>query len=725
MDVAAASAHGAVGALGALLVAGTVVAGLRSARDRGIWLVLAAAMALLWVSDLGATTPSGSPVGPWWALSLDLLAYALLYLAQMQLLARRLDVDVPMALLDILGGLTVAFALTSVVLLPVLGAAPGLDGAQAPLLLARPSAGLLLLLFSVVAVVLGRRTREVRSWLVVAAVALVAASDATAVWGLLNGGSGPGPGAAAVVVQLVPPLLVLLAAVCRTPAPQERTDQDAHVVLLEPAVSLVVCSGVLGWAHFAALPTAAVVSSLAGLALVATKVVLVFRRVTALNASRRQAMTDDLTGLGNRRALGAALATVDTGAAAALVLVDLDGFKEVNDELGHAAGDELLRLVAQRLRVHAHHGEPVVRQGGDEFALVLPGVGADAAAQRARLLTDRLAEPYDLGGREVVVAASAGVSAVPEHGRTAEELQRQADAAMYLAKSTGGGVVVHDRAVEGLRRERLQLAHELRDAAAAGDLVAHYQPQLAADGRLVGVEALVRWPHPERGVLAPGAFLELAEELGLMGALTEQVLGLALAEAAAWRRSGVARDAAGPGAAGPGVRVAVNVSATCLLDPSLIDAVAAALMTHGVPAQDLVLEITETELMREPATSHRVVSALVDLGVGVSIDDYGTGYSSLAYLRDLPASELKLDRSFVAATTADPRATAIVRTTVDLAHSLGLRLVAEGVEDAETLALLRALGADVTQGYHHSRPLPPEALRAWLSEHGAVVAAEV
>jgi EAL domain-containing protein (putative c-di-GMP-specific phosphodiesterase class I) len=266
---------------------------------------------------------------------------------------------------------------------------------------------------------------------------------------------------------------------------------------------------------------------------------------------------------------------------------------------------------------------------------------------------------------------------------------------------------VADRAADDAGRREASLAADLRAAVAAGALVAHFQPQLdAATGDLAGVEALVRWPHPELGLLGPERFLGLAEALGLMGGLTRLVLHQALAQVAPLR-------------GGAPARVSVNVSASSLLDPDLATDVAAALLEHGVAPEELVLEITESELMQDAGECLRVVHALVELGVGVSIDDYGTGHSSLAYLRYLPAVELKLDRSFADDLCRDERLADIVRTTIDLAHTLGMRLVAEGVEDEETLVRLRELGADVTQGHHHAAPVPGPELTAWVAAHRA------
>ncbi len=447
--------HGALVLLAVGLAAGGAVAGhaARAPQDRATWVATAAALLLLSGSGLGRLG-AGTPIGPWWALVAHLLGYALLFDAQMRLLSQRLHTWLPGAVLDILGGLAVACAIGWALLLGPLHEVSGSSTGQSVGLVLRASTGLLILAFSVTALLFGRRNRETRSWLMAAVVALVAAADAAAVHAVLARGAADS--IASVAVGLLAPLLLVAASRGVAPGPDERRDEGSHVLLAAPVAYMVVCGVVLGWAHFSALPTPAVLAALTGLALVATKVVLVFGRITALNTSQRQAVTDELTGLGNRRALGSALAPVDDGATASLVLIDLDGFKGVNDALGHAAGDHLLQLVAQRLRSGVRDSEQVARQGGDEFALVLPGVDAGAAAARARLLVASLCEPYDLGGRAVVVAASAGVAAAPEHGRSAEDLLRRADAAMYAAKASGCGVVVHepDAHAPDVRQER-------------------------------------------------------------------------------------------------------------------------------------------------------------------------------------------------------------------------------------------------------------------------------
>jgi diguanylate cyclase (GGDEF)-like protein len=432
------------------------------------------------------------------------------------------------------------------------------------------------------------------------------------------------------------------------------------------------------------------------------------RELAQLAVTRKEALTDELTGLANRRAV---LHRVEQlcaeGVPFTLALLDLDRFKEVNDGLGHAAGDDLLRLVADRLTPALHTGDVLGRLGGDEFAVV--AVADRAATVHAEELGHRVLEglqrPFLIGGMSVHVAASIGLTRSGSGGRS--QLLRQADAAMYAAKRAGTGFAVYDPSRHADSSGHLALVEELRAALATGQLVLHHQPQVdVRTGRTLGTEALVRWAHPVRGLLGPAQFLPLAEAHGLMGAVTDEVLRQAVAQAADWRRRGL------------DLRISVNLSASNLLDTDLPRRVAGLLADAGLPAESLVLEVTETVLMGDAERSLAVVTGLTALGLTVSIDDFGTGYSSLSHLRDLPVAELKLDRSFTADLLVDPRTEAIVASTIDLAHRLGLRVVAEGVEHDATLARLAGLGCDESQGYLHSAPLPADRLADWLDRIG-------
>ncbi|MGW0736876.1 putative bifunctional diguanylate cyclase/phosphodiesterase [Streptomyces sp. NPDC002851] len=430
-------------------------------------------------------------------------------------------------------------------------------------------------------------------------------------------------------------------------------------------------------------------------------------------ARAEEQLRDPLTGLPNRQWLlertWTALDDAERiGARSALVLIDLDRFRSVNDTLGHLAGDRLLLQIADRLRQALPRGAEAARLGGDEFAVLLPTCDSITSAQRvARTLVAELSSPLDLDGLTLVLEASAGLAVFPEHAPDAEGLLRRADVAMYQAKRDRTGVEVYESKRDSNTPDRLGLLGDLRRALDAGDVELHYQPKVRFDGQVAGLEALVRWVHPERGKVPPDEFIAIAESSGLMPHLTEYVLETALAQVARWQ------------AAGLKVPVAVNVSPRDVHTPGFAGAVAARLARHGVPAGALQLEITEHVLLEDPQRAADTMAGLTGHGVKMSLDDFGTGYSSLVHLRRLPVSELKIDRSFVARLAVDNEDAEIVRCTVDLAHSLGLLVVAEGVEDDETWERLRDLGCDAVQGWLVAAAMPPEETTAWLRARGA------
>ncbi|MFD5424110.1 putative bifunctional diguanylate cyclase/phosphodiesterase [Streptomyces sp. NPDC127084] len=432
-------------------------------------------------------------------------------------------------------------------------------------------------------------------------------------------------------------------------------------------------------------------------------------------ARAEEQLRDPLTGLPNRQWLlertWAALEEAEgVGARSALVLIDLDRFRSVNDTLGHLAGDRLLLQIAERLRLALPRGAEAARLGGDEFAVLLPATDSATSAQRvARQLVGRLSSPLDLDGLTLILEASAGLALFPDHALDAEGLLRRADVAMYQAKRDRSGVEVYESKRDSNTPDRLGLLGDLRRALDAGDVELHYQPKVGFDGQVAGLEALVRWVHPDRGQVPPDEFIAIAESSGLMPHLTEYVLETALAQVARWRAEGLH------------VPVAVNVSPRDVHTPGFAGAVAARLARHGVPAGALQLEITEHVLLEDPQRAADTLAGLAGHGVKMSLDDFGTGYSSLVHLRRLPVSELKIDRSFVARLAIDNQDAEIVRCTVDLAHSLGLLVVAEGVEDDETWERLRDLGCDAVQGWLVAAAMPPQETTAWLrarGEHG-------
>ena len=420
-----------------------------------------------------------------------------------------------------------------------------------------------------------------------------------------------------------------------------------------------------------------------------------------------QAQHDALTGLTNRSRLQEHIdGQLAAGEPFAVLLLDLDQFKDVNDTLGHAAGDELLCHVASRLGVVATAaGGLLARLGGDEFAVVAPAAGEEAALDVARRVRALVAQTFVVGDVRVSIDASIGIVLAPDHGPDHSALLRRADIAMYAAKTQRTGVEVYSASIDQHTAERLALVAELRAALANRSLTVAYQPKIdLADGRVLGVEALVRWTHPERGFVPPDVFIPVAERTGLIDELTTQVLDAALGQCAEWRRGGLQ------------IGVAVNLSLRVLHAAGFEDSLADLLRRHGVPAELLTLEVTESSLMSDPDGTIAILRRLRVLGVHLSIDDLGTGYSALAYLKRLPVDEIKIDKSFVFRMADDPDDEAIVRAVIDLGHRLRMRVVAEGVEDETTYALLRALGCDVAQGFWMSRPLPVADVATFVAD---------
>jgi diguanylate cyclase (GGDEF)-like protein len=439
---------------------------------------------------------------------------------------------------------------------------------------------------------------------------------------------------------------------------------------------------------------------------------------------RYQAYHDDLTGLPNRLRFrdGVAEAVEEAGRGRmsfAALLVDLDRFKEVNDALGHDVGDELLVGLGERLRHALPENVLLARLGGDEFGLVVPDADESTALEVAEHLRASLAEPFELDGLPVAVEGSVGIVLCPDDGDDVDTLLRRADVAMYAAKERRLGVARYEPDFETTSAERLSLMAELGRALDEGELVLYVQPQASlSNGEIVGAEALVRWLHPMRGLIPPGEFVPFAERTGLGRRLSRFVLEQAVQQLAVW-----SSDADAPR------RLAVNLSMVDLLDLGLPQEVARLLHEAGVESERLELEITEGVIMADPVRVGTVLEQLREVGVKLAIDDFGTGYSSLAYLKRLPVDILKIDRSFVSGMVEEPRDAAVVRSAIELAHSLGLDIVAEGVEDEQTFAALRGLGCDFAQGYYIARPVPvlelPHALAVWAGDAVAPRAAAV
>ncbi|HEU4910461.1 MAG TPA: EAL domain-containing protein [Actinomycetes bacterium] len=435
---------------------------------------------------------------------------------------------------------------------------------------------------------------------------------------------------------------------------------------------------------------------------------LVDRVRAAASETEHLALHDPLTGLANRlnfqQRLERRLAS--TGSAAVL-LMDIDRFKEVNDTLGHDTGDRLIQLVAERLRSLEGDETTVARLGGDEFAILLGGDDVHIEGMVARINRD-FSRPFELGDVTLDVSASIGIAATPDDGSSAALLLRRAEVAMYDAKGGLAGVARYSPDRDPYSSRRLSLIGDLARALEEGTLALHYQPQAEPEsGRITGVEALLRWHHPLWGHVPPDEFIPLAEHTGMIKPLTQFVLETAVRQCVAWR------DAGTP------VLMAVNISMRNLLEPELADTVARLLLQAGLPAALLKLEVTESAIVAEPERAVQALQRLVDLGLSVSVDDFGTGYSSLTRLRNLPVQEVKVDRTFVRHLADDGDDLAIVRAVISLGHDLGLRVVAEGVEDERSWRILQDLGCDLVQGYFLAKPMPAEAMSTWLADRMA------
>jgi diguanylate cyclase (GGDEF)-like protein len=431
-----------------------------------------------------------------------------------------------------------------------------------------------------------------------------------------------------------------------------------------------------------------------------------------LHTQREQALHDSLhdplTGLANRALL---LDRFEQslrhgrrdGTMTGLLLLDLDRFKEVNDTLGHHYGDKLLTQIGPRLAAALREEDSVARLGGDEFAVLLPDIVSPAAAILvAERVRNALSEPFTIDALDLDVEVSIGVVVSGLHGDDAPTLLQRADIAMYVAKKQNVGVFTYDPDIDSHSPEKLSLLSELRRALDRHELVLHYQPKInLRTDEMCGVEALVRWQHPKQGLIPPDQFIPLAEHTGLIGPLTYYVLDAALGQVRKWAD------------AGHRIPVAVNLSARNLLDEQLADKTQALLERHGLLADMLELEVTESAIMTEPVRAHASLAQLSALGIRIAIDDFGAGYTSLAQLKTLPVTELKVDRSFVTNMDTDSSNAVIVQSVIDLCHNLGLTAVAEGVETQSAMAALGREGCDFAQGYHMCRPLPADDLYAW------------
>ncbi|WP_124948491.1 putative bifunctional diguanylate cyclase/phosphodiesterase [Sulfuriferula thiophila] len=420
---------------------------------------------------------------------------------------------------------------------------------------------------------------------------------------------------------------------------------------------------------------------------------------------------DSLTNLPNRRLLMERIEQAITignltKKPIAIMIMDLNRFKEVNDTLGHHYGDELLIALAQRLHGIASVTCMVARMGGDEFGFALEATNKKEAVSFSKHVLAIVDEPFVIDGHKLSIGGSIGIAMYPEHGDVTQQLLQHADVAMYAAKRSGNGYVMYAAGINESSLSNLNLIATLKHPDLKDQLSICYQPKInLKDGTACGLEALVRWNHPVLGSVSPEQFIPIAERIGVMKQITFTVLHAVLAQLEEWHALGL------------NIKVAVNLSMRNLSDESLPDDIARALTSYNIPPSSLILEVTESSMMINPELANATLTTLSELGVQCSIDDFGTGYSSLAYLKSLPAAEIKIDKSFVTNMTTDDNDAIIVHATIVMAHNMGYRVVAEGVETAEVLELLQILGCDVVQGYYFSKPIPADAVPEWIVWH--------
>ena len=682
-----------------------------STSKRGPWIVLATGIALyafgnllwaLWLDD-AVQTPAR-----WVSDGLALLLYPLIAVGIAGLARGRGARPLPAGLwLDgIVAGAGLAALGAVLVVGPVLAAASGSPLDQLTQL-AYPVGDLLLaaLLVGLAAV---RGWPLDRTWKLLAAGFFVLAM-ADSMYPVQAAHRPTGAGGWTVLLYIIAAALLAAAAwqqdVSSSAAPTEQWS-----LLVVPAGFALVALGLLVYDHVHRLDPVALTLSVLTLLAAIVRMAITFRDVFSLADARRQAATDELTALPNRRLFmartrEAVAAARLAGGQLSVLIIDLDNFKELNDTLGHQAGDALLQLVGPRLGQALRRTDTVARLGGDEFAILLdPQPDEAGVALVADKVLHALREPFETGGLRLRLAASIGIASYPAHARDVNELLKRADVAMYSAKAGRSGYEFYTREHDN-NSERLTLAADFAIALAEDQLEVHFQPVAGALSRkIVGVEALVRWRREDGSLLPPGQFVAAAEQAGLSRALTERVLGLALDQLALWWRSGHR------------VRLSVNTTVADLLDVDFPHQVAAMLDANSLPPAALVLELTESSVMSDPVRIGSVLSQLGELGIQLSLDDFGTGYSSLAHLRELPVGEVKIDRSFVTQMNDDATDAAIVHATVQLAHRLGIRVVAEGVEDRQTWEALKKLGCELVQGYFLSVPLPALELEHQLAD---------
>ena len=576
---------------------------------------------------------------------------------------------------------------------------------MAPLLLALlyPLLDLILAIVVMGQVLLGQRACGARTATLAGGFALLAVADSSF---LLTIGSGTYADSPALHLAYGLSFALIVGAARRRPPEvlNRRDDRNrSRVLVVAAAVAIAALVFDPGDDPFRLAITLAAVLTLAA---AGWRLVLALREARGAAEALRLSRTDELTGLPNRRAVLQDLeATPANAGPLALLLLDLDGFKEINDSLGHAVGDRVLVQVADRLRTRLGHQLDVARLGGDEFALTARCSDPIGLTEMGGEVCAVLAEQMEVDGLELSISASIGIAIRSADTVSASDLLRRADVAMYEAKANRAGSQLYEPSHDNFTRARLRRGEQLRRGIHEGELALWYQPQVdAATQEVIAVEALVRWQHPTEGLLTPATFLPEARRYGLMPALSLEVIRQAVADARRWIDEGLR------------FRVAVNCAPPELLGGPLLARLYEAMRAAELPPDTLVVEVTEDSFLSDPDRARERLFEMRDQSVQAAIDDYGTGFSSLSYLRDLPVSELKLDQSFVSTLLRDPSSRVIVETTTKMAHALGLRLVAEGVEDAPTAAALIAMDVDVLQGYHIAPPMPATSIGPWVRQ---------
>lgn len=677
---------------------------LTSGRDPRVPLALGTGMLMWALGDAVVTYESQhgiSTTSPSAADFFYLTFFPLAYLALVLMVRREMIRMVPALWLD--GGiaglgaaaLCAAFAFRSIERLA------GGSAAAVATNLAYPLGDVLLLTLVVSGTVLLAQRRHGGWSLVAAGCALNAAGDT---FNLFHGAGAPAVGSVVDAIAWPASLFLISIAVW---LPDRRADplaEPATPGFLLPGGGAAAALSVLLLGSLSGASPVAVALATATLLVAGLRLALSLGSLRSLTAERQlEAITDQLTRLGNRRRLDQVLSrffagrTAETAGELAFLFVDLDHFKEVNDSFGHAAGDQLLRQLGPRIERSLRDGDLLLRIGGDELAIILFGSGRDGAVSAAERVAAAIREPFVLEMVTVRIGASIGIALASDADDPAA-LMHYADQAMYRAKDAGETYAVYDPTID-VEVDRLRLVDDLRAALRNDELELHYQPQLdLSSGAVVAVEALLRWPHPRLGYVPPLDFLPLAEDAGLMRPITTFVLGEALGQCSRWHSEGHK------------LTIAINVSATNILDVDFVALVREQLHRHRFPANALILEITETTLISDLDRCGDVIDQLRELGCTVSIDDFGAGFTSLASLGKLSVGEVKLDRSFLTTLDRQPNSRALVQATIELAHALGLHVVAEGVEELGTLNTLTSLGCDLAQGYYIGRPVAASEL---------------